>query len=33
LCDDVGRFAKVVFLNNNFSSLIPAQRNHNASSI
>jgi hypothetical protein len=31
--DDVSRFANVVFSNNNFSSLILAQRNHNASSI
>src|SRR2546423_2256669 len=33
LVDDIGRFANIVFLNNNFSSLIPAQRNHHASSL
>ena len=33
LFDEVGRFAKVVFLDNHFSSLILTPRNHHASSI
>jgi hypothetical protein len=32
LVDDIGRFAKVLFTDNDFSSFIPVQRNHDAAS-